>query len=308
MSQKLQAIILIFIASIATVGIAVTSGGGVETVTENVRSVFEGACARPVTYRVATYDERFGISRAEFEAELALAAEIWNEAAGKTVIVIAEDGDVAINLLYGERQAVSELGQTINAEQQAYANKRKQVEDLRDDYSVAKQRYESSARAFTAASEAYEEDVQYWNDRGGAPPGTYEELAEQRRALERQQREVNQQAANVNAIAQELNVRIDELNVLAQRTNAKVDVFNHAAGDDFDQGTYISDKDGERINIYEFTNRMELRRVLAHEFGHALGIGHVENPESIMYSYNVGETFELSAEDIAALRETCELE
>jgi hypothetical protein len=308
MIQKLQALILIFIASVATVGIAVTSGGGVETVTENVRSVFEGVCARPVTYHVATYDERFGISREDFEAELARAASVWNEAAGKTVVTFATDGDVAINLLYGERQAVSELGQTINAEQQAYANKRAQVEALRDDYSAAKQRYEASARAFAAASAKYEEDVQYWNDRGGAPPGTYEELAERRQTLERQQRNVNQQAAAVNAIAQELNVRIDELNVLAQRTNAKVDAFNHAAEEDFDQGTYISDKEGERINIYEFTDRMELRRVLAHEFGHALGIGHVENPESIMYSYNIGETFALSAEDIAALREICELE
>ena len=46
-------------------------------------------------------------------------------------------------------------------------------------------------------------------------------------------------------------------------------------------------------------------RVLVHELGHALGIGHVENPDSIMYSYSIGETLTLSEEDLAALKEVC---
>lgn len=310
MSHKVQTIAIVLLGCAAVVGVASYSGTSfsLRTLGQEVRTVFEGACARPVTYAVARYDERFGISEKEFEAALAEAADLWNDAAGKTVIATSTDPDIDVNLVYGERQQVSELGQVINAEQQAYERKKDELDALRDTYTAARKRYLSLRTSFEAASREYESEVAYWNANGGAPPGTYEELNEEREALQRSQARVNAQASEVNSIAQQLNVRIDELNTLAAATNQKVDVFNHAAGEDFDQGNYVSDAEGQRINIFEFTDMTELKRVLAHEFGHALGIRHVENPESIMYSYNIGSTVELSPEDIAALQEKCGLE
>lgn len=307
MSQKTQTISILFLGGVAAVALAAHTGTdfNLRSLGQEIRSTFTPACTRPITYAVATYDERFGMSRAEFDAVLAEAAALWNEAAGKTVVAAAPDGEVKVHMVYGELQQVAELGQVISAEQSAYQAKKAELEGLRAAYVGARQRYLALVGAFEAASRAYEADVAYWNDRGGAPPGTYEELNEQRRELERQQARVNAQASEVNAIAKRLNTEIDALNRLAAATNQKVNAFNHVAGSDFDQGTYIADAEGKRINIFEFTDELELKRVLAHEFGHALGIGHVENPESIMYSYNVGEEFALSAEDIAALKSIC---
>lgn len=59
------------------------------------------------------------------------------------------------------------------------------------------------------------------------------------------------------------------------------------------------------INIYEFGSVTELRRVLAHEFGHALSMPHTDNKESIMYYMNEGKKLELSNEDIKALDIIC---
>jgi predicted Zn-dependent protease len=41
--------------------------------------------------------------------------------------------------------------------------------------------------------------------------------------------------------------------------------------------------DGKAINIYEFDKEEDLKLALVHEFGHAIGLGHVDNPKAIMY-------------------------
>lgn len=273
-----------------------------------IAKLFLPACEQPVTYSIGEFDERFGLSRAEFSAALSEAAALWNEAAGMQVFAADEEGTVSVNLVYSQYQRNAELGAAIDAEQQAYEDKRTEVDALRSAYLSLRARYAREETAFDRRVEAYDEEVAYWNARGGAPPGEYEKLQQEQIALAREQEELNALADDVNAKVRELNAAVDELNRLAAHTNAKVGVYNKHAGIDFDQGTYTEDASGKRIDIYEFTDETELKRVLAHELGHALGIGHVENPDSIMYSYNIGESFTLTEEDVAALKEVCGVE
>lgn len=286
----------------------VTSGRTVEWSLLDVREFFSPACETPIRYTVGTIDPRYDVSRAEVESALKEAATLWNEAAGKTVVEVGTEDAVVVNFVYSRYQENAELGVAIDAEQAAYEAKHEEVQELRDTYQSLRARFQSAQAAFSRRAAAYDEEVKFWNERGGAPPREYEELEEEQRALAREQEALNKRADEINALARELNTEVEELNRLAARTNAKVGTYNKTAGNDFEQGTYTEDREGKRISIYEFTSRTELKRVLAHEFGHALGIGHVENPESIMYSYNIGEAFELSAEDVAALKERCRLE
>jgi hypothetical protein len=113
--------------------------------------------------------------------------------------------------------------------------------------------------------------------------------------------------AEVNDLANRINQRIKDYNDLIDEANANIHVINQSAGQEFDEGEYISDSSGKRINIYEFENKNELERVLAHEFGHALGLGHDSNPDSIMYYLNKSTNMELTAEDKEALFEVCQV-
>lgn len=264
-------------------------------------------CAEPLTYSVTTYDARFGLSEAAFADALKDAAALLNEAAGKTVIAAAPEGEIAVELVYGDKQEAAELGEDIDGEQQAYEAKRTHVEALRSAYLREERSYDAAAASYERRARAYQAEVERWNRAGGAPPETYEALQQERRELEADEVALSEDADRVNAMAAEINVEVEELNRLARALNAKVNVYNEHAGEAFDQGRYIQDASGKRIQIYEFTDGVELRRVLAHEFGHALGMDHVENPESILYSFNIGTELELTPEDIAELRSVCRI-
>ena len=71
---------------------------------------------------------------------------------------------------------------------------------------------------------------------------------------------------------------------------------------------YFSDGKNAEIDIYEFSNREKLVRVLTHELGHALELEHVEDEEAIMYKFNHDNNQTLTEADLAELRVKCEVE
>ena len=266
------------------------------------------ACSTPITYRVGTLDPRFGVSETEFKAVLAEAADVWNLAAGKTVIAYSEEGEMPVSLMYDERQQTAELGNDIDSDQSIYERQRVSVDTLIARHEAEVSKHDAALASFERAKEAYDRDVAYWNVRGGAPPAEYERLEDRRRSLERQQIALNATATELNSDVVVINREVEKLNTLADRVNVKVHTFNQFAGEEFDQGQYVSDEKGARITIYEFRTRAQLVRAMAHEFGHALGILHTQAPQSLMYPYNAGKSLELHPEDITALAVACEFE
>ena len=98
-----------------------------------------------------------------------------------------------------------------------------------------------------------------------------------------------------NYVANRINGYIDRYNTLVESLNTK-------SRDDIKQGSFQTE-----LEIFAFADAADLQMVIAHEFGHALGIGHPADPNAVMSAYHqVGtEAMQLTETDIAALREQC---
>jgi hypothetical protein len=167
-----------------------------------------------------------------------------------------------------------------------------------DVFVAEKERYESRLTA-------YNNQVAAYNNAGGAPE---EEFA----ALQKEQTELAKELSRLVATEAEIRRRADELNEFGETGNQLIELYNREVVhyneiygniEQYTQGDY----ERERINVYKFSNTTELTKVIAHEFGHALGIGHVEGEGSLMYYLMAEqpETILLSEEDKTAFLTEC---
>jgi len=135
------------------------------------------------------------------------------------------------------------------------------------------------------------------------------QIAEQQATLEAERESLEalqaQCVANRAFCSGSLAGAVSSYNADVASFNAKVEQYNQTSGRTFEQGQYIRDKAGERINVFEFIGTDQLERVLAHEFGHALGLEHNSDPKAIMYEKNESGSLTPTQADLTSLRALC---
>ncbi|MDE2399951.1 MAG: matrixin family metalloprotease [Patescibacteria group bacterium] len=273
-------------------------------------------CAEPIPYNLGTFDTQFGISKSYFLSALADAEAIWEKPYGKQLFTYtpADTGaDVLkVNLIYDYRQQatskLSSLGITVEDNRSSYDMLKVKFDSLKAQYDINKTAFNTQVASFNQRQQAYETQVQYWNARNGAPQAEFNKLEATRLELVAESKQIQVLQNNLNAQADEINALVVALNRLINTLNLSVDKYNTtnvSRGETFEEGLYVSDGINKEIDIYEFSNRDKLVRVLAHELGHALGLEHVDDPKAIMYKLNQGTNTALTATDLAALKAHC---
>lgn len=236
---------------------------------------FPAPCAHPLAYTIGRVDSQFHISRDAFLQDVQKAENVWEQESGKQLFAYDPNAQFTINLVYDQRQQVTD-------QTNQFTHK---LDSLSAQQQSAKNKYDQAYLLYASAKNAYLQDVK---DR----EKSFDELEKERLA-------VNKLADTVNGLA-------TKEQQIVSTYNANVQQFNttYAGQREFDQGEYT----GNAITIYEFSKNDDLQLVLEHELGHALGLGHVENPASVMF-YMVNPknlaTKELSAQDIGALAAQC---
>jgi hypothetical protein len=282
-------------------------------------------CDKPIEYSIGRFDTQFGITKQEFKTQIKHAEEVWEKTLGKDIFVYKEGSNFKINLIYDERQLLimqKQKGESgLQAAEDILNTLDMQFNEMKKEYDALISAHKSAAASLEERQKSYKSKVDYWNERGGAPKNEYDALRKEAVVLNKEASVLNNEVSVINAKSRELNTLLDQRNKAAAAYNQTVQIYNQKYGQglEFDQAEYVSGRKnplifgrgiGEEINVYEFTNNADLALALAHEFGHALGMNHVENSKSIMYytsGANTRASFSPSAEDLAELKRVCEL-
>jgi hypothetical protein len=307
-------IITAIFSAVLIIGLVFYFEDDLQLVQKNLTKIIN-PCDKPLVYSIGEFDPKFGLSQEDFLKAIEQAAEIWQEPVNKKLFSYAESGALKINLIYDSRQEATDklkkLGLNINNDQATYDSLKNEYDASDKIYQTQKNELDNIIKYYDEQKANYEEEVKAANKRGGASPEEYAILEQERKALNNLVESIKTKQTALNKTADDINAIASVINRLIRELNLTVDDYNSigaSASGEFQEGQYIRDATGERINIYQFDNQKLLIRVLAHEFGHALGIDHLDNPKAVMYRLNESGNEKITADDIAALKAVCQIE
>ncbi len=271
-------------------------------------------CGEPLTFQVGNIDDRFQISEEELAQMLQNISEIWSEAAGKTVMKFSDDGEILVNLVYDNQQQMTDserqFRDRLRHEEHQISRLESEYERMNDRFDEKTSRYKNDSAELQQQIDEMNEWVNEQNSAGGFYEHELEKFKERKNEINEKTARLNNRAVSLKAEAGELNRFLDEINKKIKHKNNLVKEYNQTFSgvQRFTQGTYEWRGDDRWINVFQFSDHRELKLVIAHEMGHAIGIDHVSNPESVMHHLmgnQIGPNLQLSDEDIAALNNIC---
>jgi predicted Zn-dependent protease len=270
-------------------------------------------CQETITYRIGKVDDQFGLSRQEFAVAVNMAAAMWGKPVSRNVFREDTQGAIEINLIYDYRQEASDklkkLNYKIDNTKTSYENLKARLGDLKSEHEQRNALLTRDLNIYNSRISTLNSNVEYWNRRGEVTDNVYKKLTQEKDELEYLRETLKVKQEDLRRLADTINSMVVVINEIA--TNINLDLFNYqntgnALGHEFCEGLYEIKNGKQTINIYQYDNDYRLVRVLAHEFGHALGLNHSANSNAVMYRLIKSDVIELSPDDIATLHKRCD--
>ena len=315
MSEPLKYLLLIFATIFLAAGVYIFQpiSAGVEAFSKTP------PCSQPLRYTIGSIDPRFSITKPELEEAVETAVNVWNS--GSETVLLAKregdalQGDIIVQLVYDERQERTDLEirfrERIRSQQIRLDRQQLQHEAKRESFDRQSKEY----RQFASRTSDRLEDLNEWvtekNENGGFIGADLEEFTRRKNDVEEAQESVLQKQQELDRLARSINNEMDELNEKFDAHNKLIDQYNDEFAGDlrFAKATYQKTSDGGVVTVNQFINEKELVLILAHELGHALGISHLRQPESIMYSQmgkqQLNPSIQLTQSDMQAAEQLC---
>ncbi|KKU03382.1 MAG: Matrixin superfamily protein [Candidatus Amesbacteria bacterium GW2011_GWB1_47_26] len=249
------------------------------------RYIYIYPCAQPILYKIGSVDPKFGVKEDQLLKDLKSAENIWEKPTAKNIFDYDPQGPLTVNFVYDTRQALkTDIGQ-----------QEKNLTSQNQSLDTQIKNYETQIAQFKKKNEDLNAEIAKWNSQGGAPPDVYDQLLIR-------QKDLQQEADRLNQLAKSLNQKTGNYNAGILKINNTIQTFNQKLSVKPEEGIY--DSGTNSIDIFFITDKNELVHTLAHEFGHARGLGHLDDPQAIMYP-QTSTTITATPGDVTSLENVC---
>lgn len=280
-------------------------------------------CAFPLRWRIARLDEEFGLGLPDAVTAVEDAAAMWEEAIGASLFVRDDSAGFPIAFVFDGRQAavqerarrraeLDERAAALQAERAELEGRSQRHVRLRTDF-------ESRLQAFNEWAARHNAVVEQWNRSGDIPQDIRGELEANDERLRLEEVRLTQERNELSQAGEALNEDIERLQRAVDQHNERIAALDRVFGSGSDlAGRYMEarTRDGRAISgareiqIFQFDDRAHLRVVLAHELGHAMGLGHADEDEGAVMSpehelTGQGSVSGVHPTDLGMLRERC---
>lgn len=258
-------------------------------------------------FRVAEVDPRFGLSQQQVIQLSQQAAQIWHDGTQQDLFIYDPNAKLTIHMVYDQRQE----------DYNAYKKTHQQL----DESNSKNQRSSDNLATHRDYLIRMENDLQ---QRQQSVQAEFEQLKQQRMSwarienesgknrqrVEREYQALQQKATQLDDDIRYFQQQNTQYNNQVNQHNQNIDHYNAGVLQanrrfpprEFHKGIFM----GNQIEIYQFDSEDDLRITLAHELGHALGLGHGQDPTALMYPI-LGEQdmqhFKLKPADLALLHQ-----
>jgi hypothetical protein len=273
---------------------------------------FGAECTTPITYSIESVDDRFKVSKGDLVGYLVRAESVWETPLQRNLFdYVAEGGAVSVTLKYDSRQAATDSNKATLEKlakiKSAFELTHVEFNKIASSTEVDAARNVAKFAEYKTLETAFNADISASNARGGASPEEYTSFDLRKAKLIEMFSSLKAEESVLNDKIKRMNILSSLLNQLSAAVNGYIARYNAAlqSARDYEEGIYQVKGGLRNITVFEFANTDLLMRVLAHEFGHALGIGHVQDKEAIMFERNEGQGLQTTAADIEAIKKVC---